>query len=118
MREDNQGETPRPPFPHVLAAPQNLAERRLRRRVLFLGGNGEPIDGEPHILLDAGPIHIEAGEPVLRLGIAEIARGVTEQVRGIRRVGRKRPGRNAVEIILAEGNESFGGIFRDRDSTG
>ena len=114
MGQDNQGETPRPPFPHILAAPQNLAERRLRRRVLFLGGNGEPIDGEPHILLDAGPIHIEAGEPVLRLGITEIARGVTEQVHGIRRVGRKRPGRNAVEIVLAKGNESFGGIFRDR----
>ena len=37
----------------LLAAPQKLAERRLRRRMLLLGGDGEPVDGEPDILLDA-----------------------------------------------------------------
>ncbi len=113
MREDDQGETPRASFRDLLAAPQNLAERRLRRRVLLLGGDGKPIDGQPHILLDAGPVHIETGEPVLRFGVAEIARGMAEQIRRIGRIGRKRQRRNAVQIILAEGDESLGGIFCD-----
>ena len=114
MRQDDQSETPRLPLADVLAAPQDLAERGLRGRVLLLGGDGEPIDGEADILLDAVAVQIEARQPVLRLGIAEIARGMAEQVNGVRRVRRKRHGGNAVDVILAERDERLGGVFGDR----
>ena len=59
-------------------------------------------------------VQIETGEPILRVGIAEIAGGVAEQVERHRPGWRKRHRRNAVEIILAERDESFGHIFGDR----
>ena len=73
----------------VAAAPQKLAERRLRFGMLLLGGGRQPVDGEPDILLDAVAVEIEAGELILGVGVAEIARRMAEKI------GAHGPGRPA-----------------------
>jgi len=113
MRKNDQGKTPCPPFPDLPAAPQDFAKPRLRSRVLLLGCDGKPIHGKTYILVDADPLQIEAAKPILRLGVPEIARRVAEQIRSIGRVGWKRHGWNAVEIIPAKSNESLSGIVGD-----
>ena len=49
----------------VATAPQQLAERGLRRGMLLLGGGRQPVDGKADILVDAIASEIKAGKGIL-----------------------------------------------------
>ena len=98
----------------VAAAPQKLAELRLRRGMLLLAAVASQLMASPTFFSTPSAVEIETGERILGVGIAEIARRVAEEMGRATGSSGTSAGRNAVDVIFAERDEGLGDIFRHR----
>src|SRR5215216_3648034 len=98
----------------MLALEQHMPEHGLRLVLALIGGKTKPTCGLARIARSGGSVEVKSGEVVLRVGVAEIRRGVGKHFPGARGVGLLRRVGNAAEIVVAEGDEGIGDVARLR----